>query len=282
MKKFSYLLVLILTAGFFSCGSLPNLLQVKEPEVSLRSVDLTGISLKGVDMLLHLDVENPNGITIPLPKIDWELFINEAPFISGAVNNNKSLAARQMVTLDLPLNVSYEGLYNTIASVVSANEASYRIDIAVTFNIPLLGERVYRFTHSGKLPLVKVPEVSFKGITRKSLGTTMEFVLTWEVDNKNIFDFGLEEFGYDFTVNNSRWAAGNIENPPAVKAKSKTAIPLTVSISAANVVKELVTVLSRGSAVNYNCTGNMQFQGALPGMEKIELPLDLKGSTQIR
>ena len=282
MRKFSYFFLSCLIMSFFACGTIPEVLSVKEPKVSLKSVDITGINLSGVSMLLHVDVENPNGITIPLPKIDWELFVNEASFIKGAINNDKSLTSHETVTLDFPVTIGYEGLYNTFTSIVNASDAAYDIAIAITFNIPVLGEKVYHLKHSGVLPMVKKPAISFQGIARKSLGTTMEFVLTWEVENRNNFDFNLAEFGYDFSVNNSRWARGQVAKPPIIKAGAKTAIPLTVSISALSIVTELVTIINRGTAVTYSCTGNMQFQGMLPGLEKFDLPLDLRGSTSIR
>ena len=282
MNKFRYFFLVCFVFSFLACDSLPQILSVKEPNVSLNSVDITGINLSGVDMLVHIDVENPNGITIPLPKLDWELFINEASFLKGAVNNDKSLTAHQTVTLDLPLGVGYEGLLNSVTSIVDSNEAAYEIALAITFNIPVLGEKVYHLNHSGVLPVIRKPDVSFKGIAKKSLGTTMEFNLTWEVENKNNFDFALGEFNYDFSVNNSRWARGQVENPPVIKAGTKTAIPLTVSVSAASIVRELVLIINRGSAVTYDCTGNMQLQGNLPGLDKFDLPLNLSGSTQIR
>ena len=189
MKKLSCFLIPCLVFCFYACASLPQL--VKEPHVSLNSVDFAGISLQGVDLLVHVDVENPNGITIPLPKLDWELFINDASFLKGAINNNQSLTAHQTVTIDLPLSVGYEGLFNAFSSIINSNETAYEITVALTFNIPVLGERVYRLTHSGTLPIIRKPEISFQGITRKSLGPTMEFVLTWEIENRNNFDFTL-------------------------------------------------------------------------------------------
>ena len=284
MKKKYFNLFLCFVFGFSACGSVPRLLQsqAREPEVSVNSVNVAEISLQGVNLLVHVDVENPNSSAIPPPKIDWELFINEASFSKGTVNNSRSIAGRGKATLDFPVNIGYEGLFNAFASVANADEAAYKIAIAVAFDIPALEENVYHLSHSGTFPVIKTPGVSFRGITRKSLGPTMEFIITWDVENRNNFDFSLAEFDYDFSVNNSQWAKGQVENPPVIRAKARTSIPLTVSVSAPAIIRELVNVLNRGSAVNYACTGNMQFQGNFPGLEKFEFPLDLRGSTPIR
>ena len=74
---------------FWGCQSFSSVVQ--EPKVSLNSVEIAGISINGVDMIVHVDVENPNGFSIPLPNIDWELFINKASFIQGTLKENKSI-----------------------------------------------------------------------------------------------------------------------------------------------------------------------------------------------
>ena len=110
----------------------------------------------------------------------------------------------------------------------------------------------------------------------------MEFILNWEINNTNSFGFDIGEFNYNFSVNNNAWAQGRIDNPPRVKANGKTAIPLTVAVSAPSIIRELVNVLNQGSPVAYSCTGNMSMLGELPGLEKLELPLNFQGTTRIR
>ena len=401
--KFPALLPLfILTA----CSSFNSLIQ--EPKLSLNSVDIAGISITGVDLVARVNVENPNGFSIPLPKIDWELFINNASFISGALKKDQSIKSRGKSTIDLPLSITYEGLYNSFKSMIETHEAAYHIDLGITFPIPIIESKVYKLDFSGVIPLPRIPklspgqvkiskldftgielacainvenpnqfdipfpqinwnydvngipllkssvagagviaagaagavlinlgvsyadvfraaaslrnegeaktslsldseipipslsgvknvldipgtlpilqkpELSFKGISKKSLGTTMEFILTWELDNRNVFEFDIGEFSYDFRVNNSLWAQGRMNNPPKIKANGKTTIPLTVSISALSLVRELVDIINRGAQVNYSCTGNMSLQGSLPGLEKLELPVNFQGSTRIQ
>jgi len=381
---------------------------VQEPKLSFKSVDIAGVSLNGVNMIAHVDVENPNGFTIPLPKIDWELFINTASFIQGTIRNDKSLKSRETVTVDIPLSVTYDGLYRSVKSVIDTKEAAYEIALGVTFPIPIIENKVFKLDFSGVLPLpqlpklspgtvriskidfsglelacgvnvenpngfpipfptlnwnydvngvsvlkssfagageiaagaagaavitvgvafadilaaassavnsgdlktnlaldtalpipalnemksvldipgtipvLKKPEISFQGISLKSMGTTMEFVVSWALDNANSFGFDIGEFNYDFKVNNTAWARGRIDNPPKVKANGKTVIPLTVSVSALSAVTELIGIINKGAQVDYSCTGNMSLQGGFPGLEKLDLPLNLQGSTKIQ
>jgi len=407
-------MVLLSILSLSSCQSFNAL--VKEPGISFNSVDITGISLSGVDMVAHVDVDNPNAFSIPLPKVDWQLFINTASFIQGSLKKDQTIKGGGKVTLDLPLSVTYDGLYRSFKSLIETKEAAYDIALGITFPIPVLESKVYHLNFSGVLPLPQLPklslgsmriskidfsglelawdinvanpngfsipfpkinwdynindvpvvkssfagtgeiaagaaavvpiivsvaytdvfravcslvnekearsnlsldtgfpipvpaldgdavtnglksvldipgtlpilqkpEVSFRGIINKSIGATMEFVLNWEVDNRNNFGFDIGEFNYNFMVNNNNWARGRMNNPPRIAANGKTVIPLTVSVSALSVVAELVNIISRGTPVAYNCTGNMSLSGDFPGLEKLDLPLNLQGSTKIQ
>jgi len=402
LKYLVFLLVILIT----NCQSFNSIVQ--EPKLSLNSVEITGINFNGVNLVAHVNVENPNAFSIPLPKIDWELFINTASFIQGTLKNDKTIKKQDTVTLDIPLSVSYDGLYNSVKSLIESKEAAYHVALGITFPIPLIESKVYKLDFSGviplpqlpklspgsikiskmdftgielacgvnvenpngfpipfptlnwnydvngvpvvkssfagageiaagaagaalitvsvayadifkavdsakdigeaksnlslaaglpiaalesaqnvldvpfTLPILQPPEITFQGIAKKSLSTTMEFILNWEVNNKNTFEFNVDEFNYNFAVNNNAWAKGSMNNPPKIKAAGKTVIPLTVSVSALSIVKELVDVINRGASVNYSCTGNMALSSSLPGLDKINVPLNLQGSTRIQ
>ena len=413
MKNRICLLLLSVSVFLLSnCASLNSVVQ--EPKVSFNSVELSGFSFKGLDLIAHIDVENPNAISIPLPKIDWQLFINTASFINGTLKENQSIKSRGKATLAVPVRLTYDGLYNSFKSLIETKEAAYDIAMGITFAIPILGDKVYNLDFSGVLPLPQLPklspadikfskvdfsgvslycdinvenpnkfpidfpglewnygingipllsssyaggaaiaagaagvariamdvsyadvfkavsslktrgeaktdfavgynsqkmempaavagddkknalnipislpilqkpEVSFQGIAKKSLGLTMEFIASWEINNTNTFDCAIDEFNYALSVNNSSWAQGKMNNLPKIKAGTKTVIPLTISVSAVSMVMELMDIINRGTSVNYNCVGNMNFSADLPGLDNFNLPLDLKGSTKIR
>ena len=416
LKPFLFFPVFVI----LSCQSFNSVVQ--EPRVSLNSVSITGISFSAVDLVAHVNVENPNAFSIPLPNIDWELFVNTARFIQGSLKNDKTIKGRDKTTLDLPVRVTYAGLYQSFKSLFETKEAAYEIALALNFPLPVIRDKVYNLDFSGVIPvpqlpklspgqmkvskidfsgielscginvenpnkfpvpvpkinwdysinevpvlksslsggageiaagaaaaavvtvsvayadifravdsarnkgeaksnlslgfdprdigfpipaadtaedkdsreektkldiagvipILRKPEVSFKGIAKKSLGATMEFMLNWEVDNPNNFSFDINEFQYGFKVNNSLWAQGRLDKPPQVKANGKTAIPITATVSALSLVKELVDIINRGTPVNFDCTGNMSLSADFPGLDKVEFPLNQQGSTRIQ
>jgi len=407
MKGIKFFAAILLFLAFTTCQSTKS--NILEPNLSLRSVDFGDITLGGIELITHIDIENPNSFTLPTPKIDWAVSINENPFTKGVYNSSKSINKKEKVTIDFPITIPYDALYKSFKSIFDTKEAAYKVALGVSFPISSMENKVFPLNYSGEIPLLQLPKllsgsvevakvdfsgltlacvanienpnefpipfpkmdwdykvsgisvlknsstktgtipagstgaanfeislsyadifsvidslrnateakgslslgadfslpaafgeakntldipaaipilqrpaIAFQGITKKSLGRTMVFDLTWEIDNKNNFAFDLDNFLYDFRVNNSQWAEGQINNPPKVKAGGKTLIPLTVSISAAQVVAELADIINRGSSVNYVCMGSADLIGDLPGLSIPNYTLDLKGSTRIR
>jgi LEA14-like dessication related protein len=402
-----FLVSTIFCLWFSSCESLRAVLQ--EPRVSLRTVDLGGISFNGVDMIARLNVENPNSFDIPFPEIDWHVFINDNSFVSGTLTNDTRLRSRRTVTVDVPFSVSYSGLFNSIASLWGASEAGYHIALGIRFPLPIISGKTYNVDFSGVIPLLQVPriqagsfstgridftgveqnwiftvenpnafpiplpdlnwnyavngvalvrggvvgagqidalsetpvnirvgvqyadilavlgtlanssqvsslmkldsnfnlpgmegltgfasslempsilpifhkpEISFQGISIKNMALQrFEFVVSWEIDNKNDFPLDLSNFDYNLLVNNTQWAQGILSNPPRINAKSKTVIPLELSINSVALITQIIDIVNRGSPVNFRSQGNFNVQGG--GLERTGMPFDLSGVTRL-
>jgi len=345
MKWLKFFAVIFLFLALTACQTLSSIIQ--EPKLSLKSVDIANISLSGIDLISHINIENPNSFSLPTPKIDWALAINRNPFINGIFSGDKSIKGQENVTVDLPINIPYEGLYKAFASLITSKEAAYNLALGITFPYPILENKVFPLNYSGQIPLLQLPKllsgsfgiakmdysgltlayaanienpntfpiplpkmdwdyivggksvlkssntktgqiaagsagaanfeisvayadifnaidslknateaksnlllgadfslpasfgevkdtldipgtipipqmpaIAFQGITKKSLGRTMEFDLAWEVDNKNTFAFDMDNFAYDFKVNNSEWAKGQVSTPCIFQSKN--------------------------------------------------------------
>jgi LEA14-like dessication related protein len=278
MKKRVVLLAVVCILGFSTCQSLGLGSVIREPVFAVSSVDLAAITFTGVDMIGKVMVNNPNAFSIPFPELDWELFINTNSFIKGTIKNDTVIAAQNITTVDVPINVSYEGIYNSFRSIKNTQEAVYVFAMDAKFTIPILGERTYHFEVPGELPLVKVPVIEFKGISLKALTIQKaELELVWEVENQNNFSLTIDEFNFELAVNQSPWAKGNVQNSPVVRGKGKVLIPLTVSLNSLNMLREITNITIRRSDFTYTCNGAMGFSGDLPGLRGISLPYNFNG-----
>ena len=131
---------------------------IQEPIVTLNSVNIARVNFSGVDLIANVDVENTNGFSIPMPKVDWELFVNESSFTEGTVEDKRTIGSREKISLDIPISVSYDRLFGTFGSLLGllgsgSSGIPYKVDMKLRFPMPLLEHIVYKLDHTGVLPL---------------------------------------------------------------------------------------------------------------------------------
>ncbi|MDR2182261.1 MAG: LEA type 2 family protein [Treponema sp.] len=274
----------VLAALLLAAGSCRNLQSyVAEPKVSLESVSLAGISFEGVDMIARVNVENSGAFTIPFPEIDWELFINGASFLKGTIRQGAPLKAASTTVVEIPCTVPYRGLYDSVKSLANADEAVYRVALGARFPLPLLENKTFTAEFSGSLPLLKMPALSFDGITFNSLSLSkIEVVLNWTVENKNAFAINLDSLRYDFRVNNSSWVSGSTPRQLSLPAKRATRVPVTVSINSLAIIRDIVALAAGGKSVTYNCGGEAALSPVFTGLAPLKLPFNANGTTTLK
>ena len=151
----SIILVLCTCSSFPSLSSIPT--SFKEPNVSLTSVDIAGITLNGVNFIANVAVENPNSFALPMPKIDWELFVTENSFAEGTVEEDRTIASGEKFTLPVPIHLGYDKLSSAALSFISSSSSSelpYTIEMGLIFTtVPLLANKVFPLKRTGTIPL---------------------------------------------------------------------------------------------------------------------------------
>ena len=263
-KKFlvSFLLVFILCG----CQSFSALSSVfREPGVTLNSVDIAGIDLSGVNLLANVGVENLNGFPIPMPKVDWELFVDEASFVKGILEESKSIGSREKFSMDIPINISYDGLFKTFSSLIAtfasgSSELPYKIALGLTFPIPLLENNAFNLDFSGLLPLPQLPKLSLgqMGVSSVSL-TGMSLACGIVVENPNKFAIPFPEINWDYGVNGVSLVKSKFSNPGDIKPGVTEVANIVVSVAYADVLRVVGSVLSMGTAQS-----NLSLNAGLP------------------
>ena len=283
LTKIGLMAVIVFSLAGTTCETLGAVFS--EPLLSLQSVELTSISFTGATFLCKVNVENPNPVAIPFPELDWEFFVNTNSFVKGVIKderNDQRLRARGTTVVEVPVSITYLEVFNTFTSLRGSDEAGYRIALAVKFTLPILGDKVWNFAHEGTFPIVHLPSISFAGIRVKNQSlTNIEFEVAWEIENNNNFAMSVNELSYNFTVNNAQWSRGGVPGSPQIGAKGKTQIPLTFSINTLSMVTEIISIIARGTSINYACNGNINLGAALPGLVYNE-PFSFTGSTRLQ
>ena len=260
-------------------GNMP-LLQI--PKIHPGSFKIAKVDFAGVEMDWGFIVENPNSFAIPHPTIDWEYTVDGHPVIKSSINDDKDISANSQSPGIIKLNIQYADLQGILDSLADISEIPSMLKMDTSFPIPSLANQENALEMLGAIPVLRMPELSFRGISIKNLGfQKFDFVANWEIENKNNFSMDISRFVYDLTVNNSSWAQGTIENPPQLKANAKTAIPLDISITSVPLITQIMDIINWGGGVNFKSVGNLNLTSDFLGMDALDLPFDLSGATRL-
>ena len=242
---------------------------IRDPRVSIDSVDIAGINFSGVDLIVHVDIQNPNRFAIPMPNIDWELFIGTAfdavPFIQGSLPNSLSIAGREKNTVNVPVRVTFEGLFHAFASLLDTREAAYNLALALSFPLPAVGDKVFNLGFSGVFPLPQIPELSFRqvNVSRLDFGGA-DLALEIYVGNTNDFPIDLPDIEWNYTVNDIPVLTSVLSGAgESIAAGSVERVNIDTRLTHADILRAAGSVISSAGEVagNFSLAMNLADMG---------------------
>jgi LEA14-like dessication related protein len=248
------IILITAVAALYACGSLPLSSIIKEPLISLNSTELTGIDFTGIDMLCKVNVENPNPVEIPFPKIDWNLFLSSNELVSGNIENGESLKAKKSTVVNVPFHIDYADLYNTVTSIRDAaqngeKETDYKVALAAKFNLPVLGEKTLPLEINGKVPLLRMLKFSDISIGIDKIdfsGVSLNCLLN--VENPNVFPIPFPKMDWDYSINKNSFIKSSVPNSAPLAADAVSPVTIKLTLAYADIYKNFQSLLNAGEA----------------------------------
>jgi len=245
-----------------TCSTLNNI--VKAPDVTLKSVAFSAIDFTGLTLLNTLEVKNNNSLDIPLPKIDWDLLVVNNPFVNGSIKSGGSLKAGGATDVQFPVSFTYTNLVKAITSL-NDNNAKYKIKMTAFINLPVLGELSWPFEHEGKIPIMRLPNISiasapsvaftYGSVPGIPTGGTVSFSLN--VKNNSNVSVKINDLSYVLQIANTTLPKAGVAGNPSIKSGATEKITIQLPIALSEITSIGVNVL-KGN-FNYNLTGNYKF-----------------------
>jgi len=131
-------------------GSLP-IPQI--PQVAAPSMRIDNINITGAEILVTLNIVNPNAFELPSPKITYNYMVNRNSFIRGTIENERPLAPSSTTPINFRLLVNYSDLFRTFASLATAREAASLLTLSCDFGVPIFSGHNVNLELAGTLPL---------------------------------------------------------------------------------------------------------------------------------
>lgn len=282
MILFFALSLILSGSGCSMIGTLISRTRIKEPEVSFIGAELSKLSFDAVDFLFDLKIRNPNEIGIKLASFDYDFLINESSFIKGAQDQGLEIASNGEETIRFPLSLRFSELYQTFQILRNQGISSYRINLGLSFDIPVLGAIRIPISKSGEFPLVKIPKISLDSVILENIslsGANLKIAL--KLNNPNIFAIILDNIKYQFNINGQNLISGNMEQKIQVNENNENIIQIPVSINFLQAGMAIQQILIGNDNLNYQLKGNLDITSNHQLLEQLNLPFDLSGVVKL-
>ena len=265
-----------------SCAALQDVTQIQAPRVSFQDVRYTGLSFDAIDLAVDVNIHNYNPVSINFSGFDYEFDINDNPFLTGQQEYAFSIAAMDQTTVQIPVSVNYQDVYNTVSSLLTEDQASYRMAGGVLFDVPVLGQLRIPFSKRGEFPAVKLPDIQVSGlrVTRLDVGGA-DIALNLEIANPNAFELLLNRIDYTLLINGRNLMQGIGEPQTRIAKNSSAPLSLGMSLDFAQVGLTLYQILSGQNQVNYELQGSLDVGSSLPLLKHATIPLNRSGVLNI-
>jgi LEA14-like dessication related protein len=272
----------LLGLSLVSCQALQQLASIQQPTLEADNVRLKNLSFEAADLVLGVNITNPNPVGVTLNGFDYDLQIEGASLFKGNQASSQTIAGGAKSRVEIPVTLLFKDAYNAVQALKNQDSAKYKIACGLMFNLPVLGQIRVPASQSGHLPMIRIPQIKLQSLKVKKMSLTRaDLELALGVSNPNAFSFALKKLNYDFTVNGLSWATGTTPDNASVAGKAEKAIRIPISLSLLDMGQTVVQLLSGSKALDYKLTGNLNLGTSIPAFKQAALPLDLAGKVNL-
>jgi LEA14-like dessication related protein len=135
MRRSSAVAALLLF-GTAACATL-GMAHFKQPVVTLRNAQITGLGVTGGSMEVVLDVYNPNNFKLDGTRLTYKVMVDSLTFGTGSYDTRFVVDKGDTSQITLPFSFTYEGVGSAGRQLMQTGSVEYRVLGDVTVNTPL-------------------------------------------------------------------------------------------------------------------------------------------------
>jgi LEA14-like dessication related protein len=150
LGAFTMLLVLASLSG---CETLQS--QVEQPTVKLAGISLVEAGLVQQVYGVTLEVENPNGFTLPIKGVNYAVKVGGQEFATGLTPSGFSIPAKGSNQVQVEVRTNLLESISHLGRMLSGNpkELDYELSGDIQIDMPLVGP--IPFNQAGTIPLTR-------------------------------------------------------------------------------------------------------------------------------
>jgi LEA14-like dessication related protein len=282
-SRYLVLLIIVLIQGCSSLEQAGELVSGTKPTGEVKGVKLSRLDFKGIDLVFDLQVDNPNPVKITLDHLDYELKLLNRSFLTGEQGMGMSLPANGLSQVKLPVRMEFEKLLSSYKELSKRDELPYQIALGLGFDVPLLGRIRLPVQYQGRLPILKIPDISLNRLDIQRLTLQKaDLILEFEVVNPNRFALMLDRLDYQLKLNGIDVGNGALSQSLKVEQGGQGRIRLPLTLNFMQAGRGLYTALLGDSGISYELNGALDASGEIPLLDGFRMPLAKQGKVKLK
>lgn len=222
-----------LALGLAGCGYL----QLQRPAVTSGSVTVERADFEKADLLVTLDIQNPNPSTLVIAGYTYDLQVESQPFLKGVSDTEFELKPRDVTAVRVPVSIRFSDLLDKLAALKGKPDAGYLLHVSLAVKTPV-GEIPLSFQKGGRVPVLTMPQIRLKSVTMGPVspqGVTLEALVEITDPGPSVALIG---FNYTVGLNGVQLAAGSDDKPqPSAAGQARLVrIPVPLDLSKARAI----------------------------------------------
>jgi LEA14-like dessication related protein len=132
-----YLTFLMLAVFVFSnCAYLTQSLAILNCDYTLMDVRAANIGLTAMDLVISIQVRNPNSIDVHIANLSFDLLVNDKKVLDGVYSHKTVVPAGQAVIVEQITKLNYFESTSVAFDLIRGGNANYRVVGTVLVETP--------------------------------------------------------------------------------------------------------------------------------------------------
>ncbi|MFY0664803.1 MAG: LEA type 2 family protein [Natronospirillum sp.] len=274
--------VLVISALLSSCAMLGEA-GWQEPTARVLSSRLVALTPTTARIDTQIEVNNPNLYAIALGALDYELSVNRSRLLTGEQDRSTNIAAGASQTISLPVDIVFSDVLDLLGSLSQRDSIAYQLKAGMGFDIPVIGRVRVPVTTDGEVPIPKLPQISVSGLKADRLSlTSADLTLTLAMENPNVFGLLIDQFAYEFALDNNAVASGSVQQRVRMDEKGQALMQVPITLSFLDAGMALYQAFLSGNSLDYGLAFESRIGTTLPMMEAFPFSTVQDGRVQLR
>ncbi|MHB8139421.1 MAG: LEA/WHy family protein [Smithellaceae bacterium] len=125
---------------------------MQNPSFILREIHIRPRSFTEMNLLLGLDVQNPNRFNLTLKSFEYTLYLNNEEIGNGHLEQEILIPSSSITRIQVPVVAKFKDWGGSLKAIITGNDLPYKIE-GKTDITTVFGGVKFPFSHEGRINL---------------------------------------------------------------------------------------------------------------------------------